>query len=441
MKPFQFPASFLLGTATAALQIEGGDRNNSWYRWAETGHIRDGSHCIVACDHWNRVAEDIALMKQLHCRIYRMGLEWSRIEPEPGHFDEAALAHYRDEVEQLLAARIHPLVTLHHFSNPLWLEERGGWLHPETPALFERYTRQVVRTLGDLVAEWITINEPNVYLAMGYIEGLWPPGKKGDIPGYFKGARQMILAHIRSYRALHQERHHLGKSDTRVGVANHLRIFQPKNDTPLERWSCRLYERFFQEIFLMGMGEGRLIFPLGKGRSAGRDRYMDFLGINYYSRDIISGSFNPLNLFGKREVAAGAQVNDLGWEIYPQGIYQICKKYGTRFPIPIYVTENGTCDQRDSFRSRFIYDHLFQLHRAIREGVDVQRYYHWTLMDNFEWVEGFRARFGLIAVDFETQQRTIRRSGHFFGEICRQQGITPEMIGQYLPPASESAQS
>jgi len=171
MEPFALPEDFLLGTATASLQIEGGDRNNSWYRWVQTGHVKDGSSCIVADDHWNRVSEDIELMKQLHQQTYRMSLEWSRIEPARGQFNKDAIQHYRRELQQLTSAGIRPLVTLHHFSNPLWLEDAGAWTNPDVISLFERYTAYVVENLGDLVSDWCTINEPNVYLASGYVLG------------------------------------------------------------------------------------------------------------------------------------------------------------------------------------------------------------------------------------------------------------------------------
>ncbi len=417
MKPFSLPESFLLGTATASLQIEGGDRNNNWYRWVEQGHSKEG-HCVVACDHWNRVEEDTALMKDLGHHTYRLSIEWSRIEPEKGRFDPDAMQHYRREIEGLLAAGIVPLVTLHHFSDPLWLEDSGGWLNPEVLDLFERYTSYVVEALGDLVADWVTINEPNVYTLFAYMFGIFPPGKT-SITACFKVAKNMAEAHIRSYRKIHEIRQKTGRSETMVGVANHIRVLEPKHGGLLERCVTGLYDYLFHGMF---------INPV-----AG---YMDFFGVNYYSREMISLSGNPAMLFGKFETKQGVPVNDLGWEIYPEGLYRVCTRYWEQSKVPIYITENGTCDRADAFRTKYIYDHLYQVRRLINDGVDVRRYYHWTFTDNFEWEEGTSARFGIVELNYETQERKVRPSGLFYRDICRNHGVTQDMIEEYLTPGS-----
>ncbi len=430
-KPFSLPEGFMLGTATASLQIEGGDKNNSWYRWAEQGHIKDGTHCIVADDHWNRVDEDIQLVKQLNSKVYRMSLEWSRIEPHKGQFDKAAIDHYRDEIQKLISAGIKPLVTLHHFSNPLWLEDSGSWLNEEAIDSFEAYTAYVVSQLGDIVSEWVTINEPNIYLIMSYAFGHWPPGKK-SILDYFKGAKNMILAHIKSYKKIHELRKEMGYEDSMVGVAFHLRVYDPKKGTAIEKLVAKNTERLSQEIFVAGMTEGKLIFPVGSGYPMGKGKYFDFFGINYYTRDIISFTPDLGKAFAKTEVKEDAPINDLGWEIYPEGLYRLCKSYYDRFKLPIFITENGTCDSRDAFRTEYIYDHLYQVKKLVEDGVDVQRYYHWTLMDNFEWIEGLSARFGVVEVNFDTLERTIRKSGRFYSELSENNGVTADMIERYL---------
>lgn len=431
MEPFALPEDFLLGTATASLQIEGGDRNNSWYRWVQTGHVKDGSSCIIADDHWNRVDEDIEIMKQLHQQTYRMSLEWSRIEPARGRFDKDALQHYRHELQELVSAGIRPLVTLHHFSNPLWLEDAGAWINPDVIGLFERYTAYVVENLGDLVSDWCTINEPNVYLASGYVLGGWPPSDI-SITKYFRGARNMILAHIKSYRKIHEVRDSNGCTDTMVGVANHLRLFDPRHGTGRERWASAMYEKLFQELFVTGMCEGRLLPPLGGGYPLGDGQFFDFFGINYYTRDIVDCSGGITNPLGKLEVREGSPTNDLGWEIYPEGLYRVSKKYWDRYHVPIFLTENGTADAQDSFRTKYIYDHLLQVSHLIEDGIDVQRYYHRSLMDNFEWLEGLSARFGIVSVNYETLERTVRTSGWFYGDIAKHHGVTARMIQQYM---------
>lgn len=431
MEEIKLPDYFLLGTSTSALQIEGGDSNNSWYRWAEEGNIKDGTHCVDAVNHWNMVDEDIEIMKALNCNTYRMGIEWSRIEPERGHFSKEAIDRYRWEIEKLIEAGIKPLVTLHHFSNPLWFEDSGGWLNKDCIDLFERYTEFVLTYIGDLVSDWITINEPNVYLINGYIFGIWPPGKKST-KLYFKGARNMILAHIKSYKKIHEVRDGMKAKDTMVGVSNHIRIFDPKKETFLDKWVCKKYDEFFQDIFITGMTEGKLTWPIGQGYPLGKGVYFDFFGVNYYSRDIISFIPRISSIFGNIEVKAGALKNDLGWEIYPEGIYRVCKKYYERFNVPIFITENGICDKRDSYRIKFIYDHLYNIKRLIDDGVDVKRYYHWTLLDNFEWIEGLNAKFGLVGVYPKTNERIIKKSGSFYGEICKNKGVTKKTIDKYL---------
>lgn len=431
MNSFKLPEGFLLGTATASLQIEGGDRNNSWFRWAEEGHIKDGTHCVNAVDHWNRALEDIDIMKKLNNQTYRLSLEWSRIEPERGKFSREAIDHYRWEIEKLIEAGIKPLVTLHHFSNPLWLEDNGGWINHEVVLLFERYVQYVVTYLGDIVSDWITINEPNVYMINSYLFGEWPPGER-SLGKFIKGSRNMILAHIKAYKTIHSVREGMNQKDTMVGVANHLRIFDAKKKTPLNKWVVNLYDRMFQEIFIVGMTEGRLIFPLGSGYPLEKGKYFDFLGINYYTRDIVSFKMDAGSFFSKREVFKGSPVNDLEWEIYPEGIYRICKKYYERLKVPIFITENGTSDEKDEFRIKYIYDHVYQISKLNKDGINVQRYYHWTLMDNFEWLEGLNSKFGLVSVDPVSYERRIKRSGLFYGEMCKELGVTEGMIREYL---------
>jgi beta-glucosidase len=433
MEPFHLPETFMLGVATASAQIEGGDTNHSWHRWShQKGNIADGTNCGVADDHWNRIDEDIELMKQLNIDTYRMSLEWSRIEPGKGKFSRDAIDHYRDEIIKLKNAGIIPLITLHHFSNPLWLEDSGAWTNSNVVKHFCDYAEYVFHHLGDLVSDWVTINEPNVYLVFGYVYGTWPPGKQ-NMRMYFKGAKNMIASHIAVYNKIHDLAGEKGLKDVKVGTCHHLRIFQSKNNGFAEKKICALLERVFHDMFVTGMAEGKLLRPLGKGYPFGKGDYQDFFGINYYTRDIVS--FNPLNiaqLFSETEVMDGSPVNDLGWEIYPEGLYALCKRYYERFKKPVFITENGTCDKHDAFRTKYIYDHLLQIEKLRKDNIDVQRYYHWTLMDNFEWAEGLSARFGLIDVDYDTQKRHVRKSGLFYRDLCMRRGVTRDMIETYL---------
>ncbi|HLS34845.1 MAG TPA: glycoside hydrolase family 1 protein [Bacillota bacterium] len=432
MKPFQLPGNFLFGTATASLQIEGGDRNNNWYRFCEQGKTKDGTHCIVAADHWNRYKEDIALMKELNQQVYRMSIEWSRIEPRQGEYNEEALVHYRKILKHLLDNDIQPLVTLHHFSNPIWFEDVGGWANKNSPQIFHDFAKKVVYSLGDLVSDWITINEPNVYAEGTYSAGNYPPNKPNFLQ-FFKCAKYMAKAHILTYQSIHQIRKERGFSgQTMVGVANHLRIFDRKKGDFLAKIPTKVVDYIFHDIFMEAMIYGKFKFPIGFGTyPLGKDTYCDFMGINYYTRDIIKFSFNPFRLFSKLTVKENTPTNDLGWELYPEGLYRICKKAWDDYGFPIFITENGTCDAKDDFRGQYIYDHLHVVKRLIDDGVDVQRYYHWSLIDNFEWDEGLTPRFGLIEVDYETQERTIRESAKFYGDIAKESGVTKELIEKY----------
>lgn len=426
MKPFHLPKGFLLGSATAATQIEGGDQNNNWYDWCRQGKIKDGTSSLRADDHWNRYREDAALLKELSHQVYRMGIEWSRIEPKKGVFDESAMQHYRDELTLLVQNGIRPLVTLHHFTHPLWLSREGGFENPGVVTLFERYVRYVVSHIGDLVSEYITINEPNVYVANGYFFGTWPPGKT-DLKAGLRVYVNMARCHIAAYKAIHELRAGYAEK-TMVGVANHLRVFVPRNRlNPLDHLAAGVMSYLFQDGIVRLMSRGSLHFPAGLfiGRKM-KGNYCDFMGINYYSRSTV-------RFRGFQDgVMPGTPRNDLGWEIYPDGIRILCEKYYKKYHVPIWITENGTCDANDSFRPAYLCSHLQKVAEAIRNGAKVERYYHWSLMDNFEWLEGESARFGLVHVDYETQRRTVKKSGRLYSEICRAGGLTQDAIDRYL---------
>lgn len=433
-KPFKLPKNLLMGSATAATHIEGGNQSHNWYRWSELGNIADGTHSKNACDHINRVESDVELLKEINTETYRMGLEWSRIEPEEGVFSEETILAYRHEIELLISNNIRPLVTLWHFSNPLWMEDDGGWVNPKSVERYLNYARYVIDKLGDLVTDWVTINEPNVYLFFGYFEGRWPPGFQGKVRLYLKGANNFAQAHLKAYDQIHQQLAEKGQTDINVGVAHHLRIFDLFDRRHLSRLAAYISNHLFQIMYLEAMTNGRFLFPMRWwfNTKFEKKNYADFIGINYYSRDLVKGIYNPGTLFNELYVKKGKDVNDLGWEIYPKGLYRICKRVYRKYKIPIFITENGVCDANDSKRAKFIYDHLKALRKAIKKGIDIKRYYHWSTMDNFEWAEGESARFGIYHVDFKTQERTLRKSGYFYSEICKKKEISNKMIKSYL---------
>ena len=420
MFAFSFPEDFALGVASAATQIEGGDTNNSWYDWACAGHIKDGSSPLRADDHYRRWQEDLALMEEMGIRHSRFGVEWSRIEPESGKFDREALAHYRREIQAMVDAGVRPLLTIHHFTNPRWFEELGAFENPDCIGLYLRFAEVVVRELGDLVSEYITINEPNVYALNGYYGGGWPPGKK-SMESYRRVLTHMTACHISAYQMIHRVRRELGFSDTKVSFANHLRVFQPlQKRNPVHRFCCAFSEKAFQGGLSRAMCLGEAAFPVYRHPLIRPGVWCDFHAINYYTRSTVSGL--------RDGTAPGAPVNDLGWEIYPQGIVEVCRMLYDLAPLPLYITENGTCDNQDTFRCRYLYEHLKAL---CSSGLPVKRYYHWCFCDNFEWLEGESPRFGLVHVDYETQQRTIKKSGRFFAAAIAAHGVTEELHEQY----------
>lgn len=420
----EFPANFLWGTATAAHQVEGDNRLNDWWAFEqEPGRIHDNNPSGAACRHYELYKQDFQMLADLHQNSHRLSLEWSRIEPEEGKFDSAAIAHYRDVLETLRAHNIEPCLTIHHFTNPLWLARKGAWENPAVVNYFERFVRLVAREYGDIVRYWVTINEPMVYVLMGYILSAWPPAKKDYSLG-FACAANFMRAHAAAYRALHET----ARVEPMVGIAHNIRIFDPANpDSLLDRKIAALQDYVFNETILLALTEGRLRLPLGMDAIPGARNSLDFIGLNYYSRDLVAFDIKkPGTLFGRNFAPPDAELSLFGWEIYPEGLYRLAMRLA-QYGKPILITENGLPDETDEQRPRMLLDHLAALNRAIKEGADVRGYYHWSFIDNFEWAEGYRTPFGLVAVDFHTQQRSVKESGRLYAEICRTGRITPEM--------------
>lgn len=425
----EFPEKFIFGTATAATQIEGGDKNSNWYTWSKKGKIKDNESSIVAADHYNRVKEDIAIMKTLNQESYRMSVEWSRIVPREGVVSRVGIDHYIAELKLLREENIVPLITLHHFSIPQWVEDKGGWLSNDAIYYFLDFVRIVVTEFGDLCSEYCTINEPNVYCLESYMDGKYPPGHRGNMFGYIKASRNLIKAHLKSYKMIHKirkEKNFLG--ETRVGFAHHLAVVEPISQNPLTVYSRHAIDYVFHTIFSIGFIEGRLVFPLGNEFPEGAGIFCDFIGVNYYSRHLIKSSWNPITLFGDVHLKRShpkETYSDLGWQIYPEGLGEVSRSIYKEYPIPIYITENGIADATDSQRGEFIEKHLEVVHDLIDEGINVERYYHWSLLDNLEWHEGYHPRFGLVHINYKTLKRTIRKSGHYYAKIIEKRKLIP----------------
>ena len=405
------------GAATSAHQVEGGNEWNDWWAWEKAGKVNERSG--AACGHYRLFREDFRLARSLGHTAHRFSLEWSRLEPKEGEWNEAAFGHYDEVLDALKDEGLEPVVTLHHFTNPSWFLDQGGWLQAEADQKFSRFVKQVALRYGKKVRYWITLNEPLIYIYQGFITGKWPPGEKS----YSKAiqvVRQFIQAHVEAYQVLHQ----YSGSECWVSVAHHMTAFIPcRPCSLLDRLAVYLRNQFVNQLLFQSLIRGFLFYPGVFWQRLKAKKTLDFLGVNYYTRDFIRFSgLTGENGFG--EVCSkdhhGGQIqelNDLGWEVYPPGIYEVANSL-KRFNLPILITENGVCTSDDNQRQRFIQTHLEQLKRARQEKIPIFGYFYWSLVDNFEWADGFSPRFGLIEVDYKTQTRRLRPSAQVLKTEC-----------------------
>jgi len=400
-----WPRGFFWGTATAAHQVEGGNTYNDWARFErQPGKIAHGDTSGAAAGHWNKVTEDIALMRALGANAYRFSIEWSRLEPKEGTWDEAAWQHYADEVAQLKAAGVEPVVTLLHFTLPVWLADRGGATAPEFPDRFGRFAAEAARRLGPQVRWWCTINEPQVQMYQGYVAGIWPPGVQ-DHALAVRAFEGLLRAHGKAALALRRR-----DGDAQVGIASNMIYFEPSNRwNLLEQIVTRLVSNGFNWSFYESISEGRLLFSMPGFPSLDKPApelkgTIDWVGINYYRRNLVT--FAPGSP-GMVDIHPGpGTLSDAGIEIYPEGLLALLRESRRRYPLPIMITENGVADSAGVHRPMFVRRHAYAVKQAIEEGIDVRGYFHWSLMDNFEWAEGYGARFGLYRLDRATLART-----------------------------------
>jgi len=427
-----FSSDFMWGTATSAHQVEGHNPHNDWWDWErQPGRIADGARADVACDWWHCAEKDFERAAALGQNSHRLSIAWSRLEPYEGVWDEAAVARYREMLSALRENGITPMVTLHHFTSPRWLAEDDGWANPAVIERFVRFVRRAVEAFGDLVTLWCTINEPVIYAFNTCLGATFPPGQV-SLGKTIRVLRHMAYAHAAAYDAIHG-----AQPEAQVGFAKHQRAFAPANPvSALDGWAVGLRDYLANRLFMAAVMEGRLQFPLGWGqRDARLVNRLDFVGLNYYNRDTLAFDPGALRNFFVREVRDADRPQDIpAWwgDADPDGLYRFLKQFAG-YGLPVYVTENGWLDATDEQRPYHLITHLAAVHRALAEGVPVKGYYYWSLVDNFEWAEGFSSRFGLIAVDFETQARTVRRSGELYAEICGAGAITPDIVAQYVP--------
>ncbi|NLE45421.1 MAG: glycoside hydrolase family 1 protein [Chloroflexi bacterium] len=425
---FHFPIDFRWGVAVSAHQVEGDNTNNDWWAWEqEAGRVEQGHTSGLACDWWRNAEADFDRAAELGVKALRLSIEWSRVEPRAGVIDDAAIQRYAQMLQGLKDRGIEPMVTLHHFTNPRWLADQGGWEDASTPDLFAQYVRRVVESLGKYVDLWCTINEPNIYSYKGYVEGLFPPGKK-DLKAALRVYRNMLAGHAAAYRQIHDIQDH-----ARVGLAHNMRIFDPANpDSILDRRLARMTDRLFNQAALTALAKGLWLPPLGFGLAWGLRHTLDWIGLNYYTRDLVAFTRGQPR-FTRFLHAKDAELLDGGYgEFYPRGLSRLLERLG-RLDLPIYITENGIPDDDDDQRPRYILAHLHQMWRALQNNHRVMGYYHWSLVDNFEWAEGWTPRFGLIGLDPKSQARSSRHSARLYGDIIAANAITTRHIDSYAP--------
>lgn len=421
----KFPDGFLWGAATSAHQVEGGNKND-WSEWEKANASRLAEEAKTkwadwqqkkfpemfekenyisgrACDHYNRYEADFDIAKSLGYNAHRFSIEWSRIEPEEGKFDEREIEHYRKVIKALKDRGIEPFVTLWHWTNPLWISKMGGWENRKTIGYFLRYAKKIVSEFPE-IRFWVAVNEPTVYGALGYIKGTQPPAKKNILKSK-KVINNLIRAHKQTYDVIHS----INKSAL---------VSSPYSVNYWFPYENRIWNKLMSRI--MNYFEGHY---LGKIKNKA-----DFIALQYY-RSITIGFKLGGNFLGiiSNEMHDQDNVTDLNWKIYPEGIYYFLKK-NAKYNLPIYITENGIADADDSKREKFIKDHLFWVHKAISEGADVRGYFYWSLIDNIEFVEdrGFWPRFGLVEVDYKTMERRVRKSALEYAKICKENRLEIE---------------
>lgn len=423
MSNLKFPDNFYWGTSTAAHQVEG-NNHNDWTEWeknraeylasqaeAKFAHwlptwerfksqAQDPKNYISgpACDHYHKFKQDFDIAKQLGHNAQRFSIEWSRIEPEEGKFSQVEINHYGEVIDALIERGIEPFVCLWHYTNPVWFNEIGGWEKRENIKYFLRFVELISKNFGLQVKYWLTFNEPNALPQSGYWHGSYLP-EKNDYNLATKVFANLILAHKKAYRAIH----HVSEQ-ARVGLANSLVYYTPaqpdnrKDNLAVKRMQKRWGYKFIRQA-----------------RAT-----QDFIGVNYYHHGRIRFIDEPPEY--NRNENLNKWTNDMGHEIYPEGIYRVLK-YLSAYKLPVIITENGVADELDQHRPKFITEHLKWVNKAIAEKVDVRGYLHWSLLDNFEWDKGYWPRFGLVAVDYKTQKRTIRPSAEMFAKIIKNNSI------------------
>lgn len=427
---YSFFPGFLWGSATAAHQVEGNNTNNNWWNWEQQpGRIMDGDKSGLACDWWGgRWREDFDRAAETEQNAHRLSVEWSRIQPEPERWDEDALDYYRQILRGAVERGLTMMVTLHHYTDPLWLTERGGWENEDAPRLFAGFVKKVVEALKEYCNLWVTFNEPNGYVNLGYLLGMFPPGK-GDLRLGFSVTRNLIRGHAAAYRAIHEV-----QRTARVGLAFNIRPLTPLAKwSPLDGFLARLTHQVANLAFPHTLIDGRLDYFFWKDRIPEAAGTQDFFGLNYYTAGLIGFALSPKTFWVKQAFEKGAELSSTGFLANIPDQFFASMRWARRFKVPIIITENGVEDAGDDLRPRYMIQHIHQMWRAVNYSWPVKGYFYWTLVDNFEWERGWTQKFGLWGLDPQTQTRLRRTSVEVYADICKNNGISSELVARLAP--------
>jgi beta-glucosidase len=434
-----FPKDFVWGTATASYQIEGaynedGRGESIWDVFSKTpGKVFAGHTGDVACDHYHRYEEDVKLMADLGVKAYRFSIAWPRIFPEKGRFNEKGIDFYKRLVDALHRHGVQPTATMYHWDLPQYLEDEGGWTNRDTAKRFVEYAETLYKYLGDTIPQWITHNEPWCAAWLGYGFGHHAPGYT-DWRKAVEASHHLLLSHglaVEAYRA--------SGLKGQIGITLNLGYADPATDSPEDIAAARRADGFGNRWFLDPVFKGqypqdmveifeRIVGPLNfiqEGDQETISTPMDFLGVNYYTRQVVKN--NPYDKYlGIELLPVTGEVTDMGWEVHPNSLYRLLKSLQANYTnLPLFITENGAAypdelvdgQVHDQDRIRFLRDHFAAAHQFIEEGGNLKGYYVWSLMDNFEWAFGYSKRFGIVYVDYETQARYLKDSAKWYQQV------------------------
>jgi beta-glucosidase len=448
MTKYLFPEGFLWGAATASYQIEGspaaeGKGESIWDRFSHTkGNVWDEETGDLACDHYRRYREDVELMADIGLNAYRFSVSWPRIFPDGGGKpNEKGLDFYRHLVEQLQKNKIRPAVTLYHWDLPQTLQDKGGWGNRDTAKYFAEYAAYLFENFDLPIDRWITINEPWVIAYLGHAFGVHAPGVH-DFSTALQVSHNLLLGHGLAVERFREA----GRKGEPIGITLNLAPVQPFTDSAADQAAAWSADGFMNRWFLDPIFKGTYpqdmvdIFSrsftlpvIEKGDDRVIAEPIDFLGINNYTRVLVEAGSSADDFMGNPINPQGAEYTEMGWEVYPQGLYELLTRVHRDYgPLPLYVTENGAAfpDEPDKNgtvddprRINYLQTYLLECWKAMEEGVPLQGYYVWTLMDNFEWAFGFSKRFGLVYIDFETQKRLLKNSAHWYKAVIKRNGL------------------